>query len=298
MLQSMTGYGRCQVEQEGFSFACEIKTVNHRYAELSIRSPRFLNPVESKIRRLILDRIPRGHIDVFINAAYTGSGAKSVRLDKALASAYHDSLQGLRQLLDIPEGRVESDILFIAGQPDVLVTQEEEMDLMPLWPLIEKTVTTALDHLETMRQTEGEMLSRDIRKRIDAIETDLETIEKRAPETLTVYRNRLTESVRQLLQEAGAGNVDEGRLIAETAIYADKVNTTEEFVRLHSHLNQFRQLLMENKPVGRRMDFLVQEMNRESNTIASKAADAPIIQTVVSMKSEIEKVREQIQNIQ
>ena len=207
MLQSMTGYGRCQVEQEDFSFACEIKTVNHRYAELSIRSPRFLNPVESKIRRLILDRIPRGHIDVFINASYTGSGAKSVRLDKALASAYHNSLQGLRELLDMSGDRREAELLFIAGQPDVLVTQEEELDLMPLWLLIEKAVTTALDHLEAMRQTEGETLSRDIKKRIDTIEADLETIEKRAPETLTLYRSRLTESVHQLLQEAGDGSL-------------------------------------------------------------------------------------------
>lgn len=298
MVQSMTGYGRGGVEQENFSFACEIKTVNHRYAELAVRLPRFLNPVENKIRRLILDRIPRGHMDVFITASYTGSGAKKVKIDKALAKAYYDNLKDLQQYLSLKEKNDAGTLLFIAGQPDVLVAEEQEVDLTPLWPLMEKAVKDALDHLETMRQAEGDNISRDVKSRIALIEADLAKIEKREPETVAEYRKRLTDNIRQLLRDAGAGPLDESRIIEETAVYADKVNTTEEMVRLHSHLRQFRQLFTEAKPVGRRMDFLVQEMNRESNTIASKAGDAQIIQTVVDMKSEIEKVREQIQNVQ
>ena len=153
-------------------------------------------------------------------------------------------------------------------------------------------------HLLEMRRTEGRQLAADLEKRIAVIEGQLETIEGRAPETVLEYRQKLERQLRQLLKEAGSGPLDESRVIQETAIYADRVNVTEEIVRLHSHLRQFRQLLREEAPVGRRMDFLVQEMNREANTIASKAGDAPIIQTIVDMKSEIEKVREQIQNIQ
>ena len=163
---------------------------------------------------------------------------------------------------------------------------------------MEQAVDTALDHLLAMRRTEGAQLEADLERRIGTIEGQLGIIEARAPETVKEYRERITSQLRDLLQEAGAGPLDEGRVIQEAALYADRVNVTEETVRLHSHLAQFRQLLREEKPVGRRMDFLVQEMNREANTIASKAGDARIIQTIVDMKSEIEKVREQIQNIQ
>lgn len=298
MIQSMTGYGRGTCDLEDFSFQIEIKTVNHRYAELALRLPRFLNPVENRIRKQILGRICRGHADVFITAEYTGTEGRQVKVDKGLAKAYHDSLKELACLLGPSEDGARQDLFFIAGCEGVLVPEDAALDLDRFWPAMEPAVDTALDHLLAMRRTEGAQLEADLERRIGTIEGQLGIIEARAPETVKEYRERITSQLRDLLQEAGAGPLDEGRVIQEAALYADRVNVTEETVRLHSHLAQFRQLLREEKPVGRRMDFLVQEMNREANTIASKAGDARIIQTIVDMKSEIEKVREQIQNIQ
>ncbi|MGM9518961.1 MAG: YicC/YloC family endoribonuclease [Acidaminococcus sp.] len=298
MVQSMTGYGRGAVVEKDFSFSIEIKTVNHRYTELNLRLPRFLNPVENRIRKLLLARIQRGHVDVFINASYTGTEGRKVTIDKGLAKAYHDSLEELTSLLQVPAETGQQELFFIANRPDVLVPAEADIDLDSLWPGMENAVNEALDHLVAMRRTEGENISRDVAARIGRIESQLETLQQRAPETVKAYRERLTRQLKELLADAGTGPLDESRIIQETAIYADRVNVTEEMVRLHSHLDQFNRLLAEEKPVGRRMDFLVQEMNREANTIASKAGDAQMIQTIVDMKSEIEKVREQIQNIQ
>ena len=298
MVQSMTGYGRGQWEEEDFTFQIEIKTVNHRYGEAALRLPRFLNPLENRLRRKILAQISRGHIDVFITSGYTGAEGRQVKIDKGLAKAYHDSLKELAHLLGSPGESFSQELLFIAGCPDVLLPEEGAVDLERLWPGIAQATDEALAHLLEMRRTEGRQLAADLEKRIAVIEGQLETIEGRAPETVLEYRQKLERQLRQLLQEAGSGPLDESRVIQETAIYADRVNVTEEIVRLHSHLRQFRQLLREEAPVGRRMDFLVQEMNREANTIASKSGDAPIIQTIVDMKGEIEKVREQIQNIQ
>lgn len=298
MVQSMTGYGRGSVVEKDFTFLIEIKTVNHRYTELNLRLPRFLNPVENRIRKLLLDKIQRGHVDVFINASYTGTEGRKVTIDKGLAKAYHDSLKELASLLQSPAETGQQELFFIANRPDVLVPEEADIDLDNLWPAMEGAVTDALDHLVVMRRTEGENIARDVDARIGKITGQLAFLEARAPETVKAYRSRLTQQLKELLQEAGTGPLDESRIIQETAIYADRVNVTEEMVRLHSHLQQFHNLFAEDKPVGRRMDFLVQEMNREANTIASKAGDAQMIQTIVDMKSEIEKVREQIQNIQ
>lgn len=298
MVQSMTGYGRGAVVEKDFSFSIEIKTVNHRYTELNLRLPRFLNPVENRIRKLLLAKIQRGHVDVFINASYTGTEGRKVTIDKGLAKAYHDSLEELTSLLQIPAETGQQELFFIADRPDVLVPAEADIDLDSLWPGMESAVNEALDHLVAMRRTEGENISWDVAAQIGRIESQLETLQQRAPETVKAYRERLTRQLKELLADAGTGPLDESRIIQETAIYADRVNVTEEMVRLHSHLDQFNRLLAEEKPVGRRMDFLVQEMNREANTIASKAGDAQMIQTIVDMKSEIEKVREQIQNIQ
>ena len=298
MVQSMTGYGRGTAEGPDFSFRIEIKTVNHRYTELNLRMPRFLNPVENRIRKLLLGKIQRGHVDVFINASYTGTEGRQVTIDKGLAKAYHDNLEELTSLLQVPAEPGKQELFFIAGCPEVLVPEEADLDLDVLWPAMEGAVNEALDHLVAMRRTEGENISRDVVERIGRITGQMESLQQRAPETVKAYRARLTRQLKELLAEAGTGPLDESRIIQETAIYADRVNVTEEMVRLHSHLDQFGRLLAEEKPVGRRMDFLVQEMNREANTIASKAGDTQMIQTIVDMKSEIEKVREQIQNIQ
>ncbi|WP_270441307.1 YicC/YloC family endoribonuclease [Acidaminococcus provencensis] len=300
MVQSMTGYGRGEVQKDDFSFTIEIKTVNHRYAELAMRLPRFLNPVENRIRKQILDQLLRGRIDVFITASYTGTEGRRVKIDKGLVKAYYDSLKDMAQMLSIPAENLgnQQEILFIAGCDQVMVPEDTEVDLETLWPLMENAVQQAIQRCLAMRQLEGDHISQDVANRIALIGQQLAQVEARAPQTVAEYERRLREKIQALLDEAGAGKLDPAGILQETAVYADRVNVTEEIVRLHSHLQQFTQMLHEEKPVGRRMDFLVQEMNREANTIASKAGDAQIIQVIVDMKGEIEKVREQIQNIQ
>ncbi len=296
----MTGYGRGEYQDKDFSFAFEIKTVNHRFAETAIRLPRFLNPVENRIRKMVLDRMARGHMDIFINAAYTGTEGRRVTIDKGLAKAYHDSLKEMAGLIGVSPDEVggQPELLFIAKCPDVITPEDPCIDLDALWPHMEAAIRTALDHCDAMRQNEGANISKDISRRIDLIEQKLGLIEKRAPESVREYEKRLGDRMRETLESFGAGTLDETRLIQEVAIYSDRVNTTEETVRLHSHIRQFRGMLESEQPVGRRMDFLVQEFNREANTIASKCNDSEMTQVIVDMKGEIEKVREQIQNIQ
>lgn len=262
--------------------------------------PRFLAPLENRMRKVILDDVSRGHMDVFVNAAYTGTEGRQITIDKGLAKAYHDGLKELSALLGAHEGAVDEgrEVLFVAKCPDVVIPGEAKIDLETLWPHMLGAVQTGLRHLDAMRKEEGRNISQDVARRVDLIEEKLSFLEERAPEAVKDYEKRLEERLLEALRAHGAGDLDESRLIQEVALYADKVNTTEEMVRLHSHIKQFRQMLQEDHPVGRRMNFLVQEFNREANTIASKCSDSTMTQTVVEMKGEIEKVREQIQNIQ
>ena len=300
MVKSMTGYGRGEYQDESFSFVFELKTVNHRYAEVAIRLPRFLNPLESRLRQAVLSRIARGHVDVFITASYTATEGRSIKIDKGLVKAYHESLKATADLLGLGASAMaeEKELYFIAGQPDVLTQEDACIDPEALWVHMEPAVREALDHCDAMRAAEGANISRDVSSRVDLIEQKLAVIEQEAPRTVAEYEQRLATRIQELLERHGGGEVDENRLIQEVAIYSDRVSITEETVRLHSHIKQFRKLLEADCPVGRRMDFLVQEFNREANTIASKANDSLITQTIVDMKSEIEKIREQIQNIQ
>jgi uncharacterized protein (TIGR00255 family) len=300
VVKSMTGYGRGEYQDDAFSFIFELKTVNHRYAEVAIRLPRFLNPLENRIRQTVLKRIARGHVDVFITASYTGEEGRRIKIDKGLVKAYHESLKDTADLLGIGTDTVggERELYFISNQPDVLTLEEAAIDPEALWLKMEPAINEALDHCDAMREAEGANISRDVANRVDLIEEKLGEIEKEAPQTVVDYEAKLTERIQELLDKNNAGEIDQSRLIQEVAIYSDHVNITEEIVRLHSHIKQFREMLASAHPVGRRMDFLVQEFNREANTIASKANDSVITQTVVDMKGEIEKVREQIQNIQ
>ena len=197
MVQSMTGYGRGAWEEKDFSFQIEIKTVNHRYAELALRLPRFLNPVENRIRKQLLGKISRGHADVFVTAVYTGTEGRQVKVDKGLAKAYHDSLKELAHLLGSTEEASRQDLFFIAVCEDVLVPEEGTVDLDRLWPGMEQAIREALDRLLAMRKAEGEQLAADLEKRIGTIETQLGTIETRAPETVAEYRERITGQLRE-----------------------------------------------------------------------------------------------------
>ena len=299
MLKSMTGFGRGQYEDENFSVTVEMKTVNHRYNEVAIRLPRFLNPLEDKIRKTILKTVNRGRIDVFINADYTSSENCTLKVDKNLAVAYHKALQEVGAVIGLEELNINSaqEVMYLSRCQDVINVKEGFFDVETVWPKVEQAVKEALDNLVTMRETEGGNIYGDFIYRADLIAEKLTKIEERSPMVVEEYQAKLTDRLNNLLADHNI-TVEPERLLQEVAIFADRASITEEIVRLKSHIKQFKNIINSDQPVGRKLDFLIQEFNREANTIASKANDYTLAQIVVEIKAEIEKIREQIQNIE
>ena len=299
MLKSMTGFGRGQYEDENFSVTVEMKTVNHRYNEVAIRLPRFLNPLEDKIRKTILKTVNRGRIDVFINADYTSSENCTLKVDKNLAAAYHKALQEVGAAIGLEELNINSaqEVMYLSRCQDVINVKEGFFDVEAVWPKVEQAVKEALDNLVTMRETEGGNIYGDFIYRADLIAEKLTKIEERSPMVVEEYQAKLTDRLNNLLADHNI-TVEPERLLQEVAIFADRASITEEIVRLKSHIKQFKNIINSDQPVGRKLDFLIQEFNREANTIASKANDYTLAQIVVEIKAEIEKIREQIQNIE
>ena len=298
MLKSMTGFGRGEYEDEKFSATIEMKTVNHRYNEVAIRLPRFLNPLEDRIRKTILRSINRGRIDVFITADYTNDELCAIKVDKALAAAYHNALQEVADAAGLECKMAEqAEVLYLARCPEVINVKEGLFDVETIWPKLEAALQQAIGNLVAMRETEGGNIYGDFIKRADLIEEKLLQVEARSPQVVEEYQERLSERINDLLEKYNQ-TIEPERLLQEVAIFADRTSITEEIVRLKSHIKQFREIINMNQPVGRKLDFLVQEFNREANTIASKANDYTIAQLVVDIKAEIEKIREQIQNIE
>ncbi|MBQ7417471.1 MAG: YicC family protein [Acidaminococcaceae bacterium] len=295
----MTGFGRGSFEEENFSVTVEIKSVNHRYNEIAIRLPHFLNPLEDKIRKTILASISRGRVDVFVTARYTATGAVNVSVDKPLALAYHTALLEVGDAIGITSPNIsdQAEILYLARCPDVITAKEGLFDCDGYWPKIKQAVDQAVGALVSMREAEGKNIVGDFYKRLDLIEQHVLEIEKRSPLAVAEYQAKLTERLDALLADKKI-SADPDRVLQEVAIFADRVSITEEIVRLKSHIRQFRLILESAQPVGRKLDFLVQEFNREANTIGSKANDFELAKTVVEVKAEIEKIREQIQNIE
>lgn len=287
---SMTGYGRAMRELDGRQLTIELKSVNHRFLDLSFRMPRNLMFLEDDARKRIGARLSRGHVDVFMTYRNARSDARSVQVDRALFDAYVGALSGL------VDSGVQDDrsLMSIARLPDVLVVTEAEEDQDALRELLKETLDAALDQLIEMRRREGAEMKKDLAFRTDRIEEMTNAVEARYPATVEEYTCRLRASIEELIGR----NVDETRLLTEVAVMADRSAIAEETVRLHAHIAQLRECLEKAEPVGRRIDFLVQELNREVNTISSKSQDVPITQLVVSMKAEIEKLREQLQNIE
>ena len=287
---SMTGYGRAMRELDGRQLTIELKSVNHRFLDLSFRMPRNLMFLEDDARKLIGARLSRGHVDVFMTYRNMRSDARKVQVDRALFDAYASALSGLT------DSGVKDDrsLMNIARLPDVLVVTEAEEDQDALRALLKETLDAALSQLIEMRRREGAEMKKDLAFRTDRIEEMTNAVEKRYPETVEEYTRRLRASIEELIGK----NVDETRLLTEVAVMADRSAIAEETVRLHAHIAQLRECLEKAEPVGRRIDFLVQELNREVNTISSKSQDVPITQLVVGMKAEIEKLREQLQNIE
>lgn len=287
---SMTGYGRAMRAEDGRELTVELKSVNHRFLDLSFRMPRGLMFLEDDVRKLISRRVSRGHVDVFMTYRNLRSDARTVTVDRALFDAYSRALDelsgsGLRD---------DRSLMAVARMNDVLIVTEAEEDQEALRRLTADTVNDALDALLQMRTREGIEMKRDLVNRIDHIEEMIGEIEARYPETVQEYKARLRVSIEEMI---GQG-VDEARLLTEVAIMADRSAIAEETVRLRAHIAQLRECMEKDEPVGRRIDFLVQELNREVNTISSKSQDVPITRCVVSLKAEIEKLREQLQNIE
>ena len=292
MLMSMTGYGRGEsVGGEG-RLIVELKAVNHRFLEVVWRLPRTLLPLEDGLRRMVQDRVSRGRVEGYVTAGESGEKTLTVRVDKALATAYDKALRELKETCGLAG---ETELSQLAALPGVLVTEEAPTETGALWPILEQACRQALDQLVVMRQTEGESHAQDLAARLELLSGINGRIRARSPLVVEEFRTRLAGRLALALP---AGAVDGMRLAAEVALMAERSDIQEETVRLESHLKQARACLETDEPVGRKLDFLLQEMQREINTIGSKAADSGIGQLVVEAKGEIEKMREQVQNIE
>ncbi|CUH94205.1 hypothetical protein P22_0271 [Propionispora sp. 2/2-37] len=297
MLKSMTGFGRGEYWDNDHRMIVEIKAVNHRYNEIVIRMPKNLNALEDKIRRQISKSLVRGRIDVFINMEEYVKKNRVVRVDKELAIAYHNALKELADLFGGDTGSQYENIYQIARYPEVIQVEEFMEDAAALWPKLSQAIDVATENLMLMRSTEGANIQKDLLVRIDTLSSHILAIEERAPQIVSEYREKMLGRMREVLASLHV-ELDESRLLQETAIVADRINFTEELVRLQSHLAQIKTAVYAEAAVGRKLDFIVQEINRETNTIASKANDFYVANIVVELKSEIEKIREQIQNIE
>lgn len=293
MTRSMTGYGRSQKQIDGWDITVEIKSVNHRYFEFSCRMPRSCTYMEDKLKGLVQSRISRGKVDLYLQISNVGEGGNSVvKVNLDLAKSYLASLQALSQETGLP---YEMSLPILSRYPDILTSERAAIDEDALWIAVSQVAEEALNFFVLMRETEGKKLREDILLRLDNIEKLTEIVEKQSPQTVEAYRAKLYQKITTLLADR---SIEDSRILTEAAIFADRVAVDEETVRLKSHLDQFRNILSQPDPVGRKLDFLTQELNREANTIGSKAQDAKIAAVVIELKSELEKIREQIQNIE
>lgn len=291
MLRSMTGYGRAQSADENISVLVEIKSVNHRYFEFSARVPRLYGFLEDKLKGYVQSRVSRGKIDMGVYIETLAAKNAAVHLDMALAQAY---IAALTPLTEVPELKNDVSVMSVARLPDVMNVTHDELDEEAVWATVQVAAAEAVDKFIAAREQEGERLRADILAKAESILRRVETIEARSPQTVAEYRQRMLDHMHAVLGESP----DEQRVLTEAAIYADKVAVDEETVRLRSHFQQLQEILSTDEAVGRRLDFLVQEMNRETNTIGSKAQDVEIVRAVLDIKSDIEKIREQIQNVE
>lgn len=292
MIKSMTGFGRCEVADEKRKFTVELKSVNHRYLDVNIKIPKKLNFFESAIRNLLKEYIERGKVDVYITYEDYTEDNYSLRYNAALAGEYLGYLNAMAE-----EFRLENDIRVstLSRYPDVFVMEEQDIDEKELWSGLEKALRGACEQFVDSRVKEGEALKTDLLDKLDAMLSDVDFIEERSPQIMKEYRTRLEEKIQEIL---GDRQIDDARIATEVTIYADKVCVDEETVRLRSHIMTTKDTLLAGGSIGRKLDFIAQEMNREANTILSKANNIEISDIGIDLKTGIEKVREQIQNIE
>lgn len=292
MIKSMTGYGKAEVVSGTGRILVEIRSVNHRYGEVFAKLPRSLMQFENDVRKCVAERLKRGKIEIFVQQEGGVGAGVLPKPNIPVAKAYYEAFTGIKEALGL-EGPVS--LQLIASQKDVLIAGEEEAESTSLKLELVTAVEDAVESLDSMRKREGALLMEDLGKRREALSSLINSVAKRAPLVVADSFTRLKERVGLLAGESG---VDEGRLAQEIAVMADRCDITEELVRFRSHLQQFDETLKHDEPVGRKLDFLMQELNREVNTIGSKANDAEIASLVVELKAELEKIREQVQNIE
>ncbi|ABR33321.1 YicC/YloC family endoribonuclease [Clostridium beijerinckii] len=293
MIKSMTSFGRAQSEDgRKSSFSIEMKSVNHRYLDINIRMPRTMLALEEKIRKIISKRLNRGKVDVFINYKAYGNNIGKANLNMKLAEEYYKCLKQIQSELNVID---DISTTKIAKFPDVVTLEELDDDLDDIFSEISPLIESALDLMNDMRCKEGEKLKVDILSKIEIIENYVEEIEKVADSIPKNYKKKLEERLEELLSGV---DIDESRIALEVAILSDKAAVDEEITRLRSHLSQMKSTLDLDEPIGRKLDFIIQEMNREANTIASKSTEINMTNKVIEIKNTIEKIREQVQNIE
>ena len=292
MVKSMTGYGRGEEVRGGRNITVEVRSVNNRYLDCNIKLPRLYVFAEDAIKSLVQGTISRGKVDVFVTLGPSEEGDVKVSLNRPVADGYYQALCEMRDAYGL---RDDISVSLLSRFPDVFLVEKNEDDVKAVAEDICAVLSQALADFDAMRTREGEKLEQDVAQRADTIEALTGQVEERSPGIVADYRARLTARINEVLQNT---QIDESRILTEAAIFADKVAVDEETVRLRSHLSQLRQMLRSEGPVGRKLDFLIQEFNREANTIGSKCSDVETASIVVSIKGEIEKIREQIQNIE
>ena len=292
MIKSMTGFGRCEVLKDSRKFTVELKSVNHRYLDVNIRMPKKLNFFETSIRTLLKSYADRGKVDIFITYEDLSQSQVSVKYNAALAAEY---LKYLNQMAE--EFSLDNDVRVstLSRYPEVFTMEECSEDEDELWNGLKEALEGAFSQFVEMRTKEGERLKEDILLKLDLLSEQIRFIEERSPQIIAEYRTKLEEKMRELLEDT---QIDDNRIAAEVILFADKICTDEEVVRLKSHIQHMKETLEESNGIGRKLDFIAQEMDREANTILSKANDLDISNRAISLKTEIEKIREQIQNIE
>lgn len=292
MIKSMTGFGRGHKVLNGRDITVEIRSVNHRYYEFSSRLPRSLNYVEERLKSLLQGRISRGKVEVSVLLNNVGAADEKITINRDVVREYIEALRSVKEEFGLTDDLALSNVLRI---PDAFTVVKTETDEEQLWEDIKSTAEEALEHFISMRENEGARMKQDVLSRLAKIEEWVGVVETRSPQVVEDYRKRLYDKMCEVLSSS---NIDENRILLEAGIFSEKTAVDEETVRLRSHIAQFRSMLESGEPVGRKLDFLVQEMNRETNTIGSKVQDIEVTRIVVDQKSEIEKIREQIQNIE
>ncbi|GLG05591.1 YicC family protein [Drancourtella massiliensis] len=292
MIRSMTGFGRCEIQSGEKKFTVEMKGVNHRYLDVNIRMPKKLYFFETAIRSYLKKYIQRGKVDIFVTYEDLSEGQMSLKYNEALASEYLDYFRQMEEKFGL-----ENDVRIsaLSRYPEVFTMEEQDVDEEEMWNGLREALDGACVQFVSARETEGEKLREDLIGKLDDMKAVVEKIEERSPQILSEYREKLEEKVKELLADT---QIDESRIAAEVVLFADKICTDEEIVRLKSHIDHMKSTLQAGEGIGRKLDFIAQEMNREANTILSKANDLTVSNYGIDLKTEIEKVREQIQNIE